>query len=74
MAFCSSKASAIWRARLGPMPSISVSRSGSLSIMSSARAPKRPTMSLAVAGPTPLMRPEARYFSTADFVSGRVVS
>ena len=61
-------------ARFGPMPATSTSRSGSLSSTSRAFAPKYSTISFAVAGPTPLMSPEARKRSTPDFVSGRVAS
>ena len=74
MPLWAAKDSVIMAALAGPIPETSVSRSGALSSTSSARAPKVSTMAFAVTGPMPLMSPEPRYFSTADFVSGRVVS
>ena len=71
MPFWSAKDSAIIAAFFGPMPGISVRRWGSLSSTSSVSTPKRFTISFAIAGPTPLISPEARYFSTPLFVSGR---
>ena len=50
-------------ARFGPMPGISVSQSGCASNTSSVFSPKCFTISFAVAGPTPRIIPEARYFS-----------
>ena len=66
----SAKDSPIRRARLGPMPGISVRRSGWASIISRVAFPKCFTMSLAVAGPTPLTRPADRYFSMSETFSG----
>ena len=58
---CSSaKESAIFRARFGEMPLISVSRSGDLSIISSVCAPKCATRFFAVCAPTPEIVPEER--------------
>ena len=58
---CWRKASLMSRARLGEMPLISVSLSGSFSMTSSASAPKRWMMRRAVPARMPLIAPEARY-------------
>ena len=62
-----------WRmvsARLGVMPLILVSSSGCSSMTVRTSSPKASTSRRAVAIPTPLMAPEARYSSTAFSPTG----
>ena len=70
MARCSRQARANEARLLSPRPSTSRRRCGSSSRTRSASSPKAATTRCASFGPTPLMSPEARYFSSPASVSG----
>ncbi len=55
------------------MPCTCARASGSFSMTSRVRLPKRSTMRRAVTGPMPLMAPEARYLRMAPAVAGSLV-
>ena len=71
---CAAQASAMIWARLVPMPRTRAISSGWRSITSSTRAPKAATRRCARAGPTPLMRPEARNRRRSSTVAGAVTA
>ena len=72
--WCSWKLSEIRAIRFGPMPGISVRRSGCSPSTVSVSSPNSRTMSTAVAGPIPRISPLPRYRSMPSSVVGAWIS
>ena len=72
--WCSRKLSAIMAIRLFPMPGMRFSSSGCSERTFRVSSPNSRTMSTAVEGPTPLIRPLPRYRSMPSRVVGAWIS